>query len=208
MTTITRRTGRPAEDAVARRAEIYRRARPLLEEFGYRQVRVKQLARACYMSPAALYHYFPTKRDLVLYPLSAPDRNGRCELLRRRLAGETDPLRCLRAWVDFVLEEREGVILALRLAPEAVTAGTLSRPGGDIGMSLDETAAFVVSFVDNITHEQADDLVRELFGVIMAPALTGLPVPRDVAAAHALRLLRRHLVPQPFSAVRFDAAFA
>lgn len=208
MTTITRRTGRPAEDAVARRAEIYRRARPLLEEFGYREVTVKQLARACHMSPAALYHWFPTKRDLVLYPLSSPDRNGRCELLRRRLSGETDPLRCLRAWIDFVLEERDGVILALRLAPEAVAAGVLSRPGGDIGLSLDETAPFVVSLVDDITREQAEDLVRELFAVAMAPALAGRPVPRDVAAAHAVRLLRRHLVPQPFSAPRFDAAFA
>ena len=76
MTTITRRTGRPADDAVARRAEIFRRARPLLEEFGYREVTVKQLARACHMSPAALYHWFPTKRDLVLYQLSPPDRSG------------------------------------------------------------------------------------------------------------------------------------
>src|SRR2546428_151709 len=208
MTTITRRTGRPADDAVARRAEIFRRARPLLEEFGYREVTVKQLARACHMSPAALYHWFPTKRDLVLYPLSPPDRSGRCELLRRRLAGETEPLRCLRAWIDFVLEERESVILALRLAPEAVPAGGLARPGGDIGMSLDEAAAFVVSLVDDITHEQAEDLVRELFAVVMAPALTGMPVPRDVAAAHAVRLMRRHLVPRPFGVARFDAAFA
>jgi len=107
-----------------------------------------------------------------------------------------------------VLEEREGVILALRLAPEAVAAGALSRPGGDIGMSLDETAVFVVSLVDDITREQAEDLVRELFAVVMAPALTGVPVPSDVAAAHAVRLLRRHVVPQPFSAARFDAAFA
>jgi len=208
MATIPRRTGRPAEDAVARRAEIYRRTRPLLEEFGYREVTVKQLARACHMSPAALYHWFPTKRDLVLYPLSPPDRSGRCELLRRRLAGDTDPMRCLRAWLDFVLEERESVILALRLAPEAVAAGALSRPSGDIGLSLDETAAFVVSLVDDITREQAEDLVRELFAVVMAPALTGMPVPREAAAAHAVRLLRRHLVPQPFGAARFDAAFA
>ena len=208
MTMIPRRTGRPAEDAVARRAEIYRRVRPLLEEFGFREVTVKQLARACHMSPAALYHWFPTKRDLVLYPLSPPDRNGRCELLRRRLAGETDALRCLRAWIEFVLEEREGVTLALRLAPEAVAAGALSRSGGDIGMSLDETAAFVMSLVADITREQAEDLVRELFAVVMAPALTGVAVPREVAAAHAVRLLRRHLVPQPFSAARFDAAFA
>ncbi len=205
---ITRRIGRPAEDAVARRAEIYRQARPLLEEFGYREVTVKQLARACHMSPAALYHWFPTKRDLVLYPLSSPDRNGRCELLRRRIATETDPLQCLRAWVDFVLEEREGVILALRLAPEAAAARALSRSGGDIGMSLDEAAALVVSLVDDITREHAEDLVGELFGVVMAPALTGMPVPRDIAAAHAVRLLRRYCVPQPFSAARFDAAFA
>jgi len=208
MRTITRRIGRPADDAVARRAEIYRRARPVLEEFGYREVTVKQLASANHMSPAGLYHWFPTKRDLVLYPLSSPDRNGRCELLHRRLVGETDPLRCLRAWIDFVLEEREGVILALRLAPEAVAIGALSRPGGDIAMSLDETAAFVLSLVDDFTREQAEDLVRELFAVVMAPALTGMAVPREAAAAHAVRLLRRHLVPQPFSAVRFDAAFA
>jgi AcrR family transcriptional regulator len=208
MTTIARRTGRPADDAVARRADIFRRARPLLEEFGYRHVTVKQLARACHLSPAALYHWFPTKRDLILYPLSAPDRNGRCELLRRRLAGETDPLPCLRAWIDFVVEERDGVILALRLAPEAVTAGALSGRGGDIGMSLDETAAFVMSLVAGMTREHAEDLASELFALLMAPALTGKPVPRDVAAAHAVRLLRRHLVPRPFSAAHFDAAFA
>jgi hypothetical protein len=83
MSTIARRTGRPADDAVARRAEIYRCARPLLEEFGYREVTVKQLARASHLSPAALYHRFPTKRDLVLYPLS-PDRNLEREQKVRR----------------------------------------------------------------------------------------------------------------------------
>jgi hypothetical protein len=35
------------------------------------------------LSPAALYHRFPTKRDLVLYPLS-PDRNLEREQKVRR----------------------------------------------------------------------------------------------------------------------------
>jgi hypothetical protein len=44
MTTVTRRTGRPADDAIARRAEIFRQARPLLEEFGFREVTVTAAA--------------------------------------------------------------------------------------------------------------------------------------------------------------------
>ncbi len=45
--------------------QIYSMVGPLLFERGARQLTMRDAARAAYLSVGALYHYFPTKRDLV-----------------------------------------------------------------------------------------------------------------------------------------------
>jgi AcrR family transcriptional regulator len=64
--------GRPREDVFQRRLEIYTAVAPLLEKAGARALTMRQAANAAHMSVGGLYHYFHSKRDLVLFVLS-PD---------------------------------------------------------------------------------------------------------------------------------------
>ena len=64
--------GRPREDVFLRRLEIYTAVAPLLEKAGVRGLTMRQAAAAAHMSVGGIYHYFPAKRDLVLFVLS-PD---------------------------------------------------------------------------------------------------------------------------------------
>jgi AcrR family transcriptional regulator len=64
--------GRPREDVFQRRLEIYTAVAPLLEKAGARGLTMRQAATAAHMSVGGIYHYFASKRDLVLFVVS-PD---------------------------------------------------------------------------------------------------------------------------------------
>lgn len=122
-----RARGRPAENRLERCAELWRQARPELETRRYRGLTIKVLARACNLSPAALYHYFRGKEDFVFFPLRADP--GYCE----RLAGTLgmlpdDPDVRLHAAVRMAVGAHMDLMLAAELAAEA---GRLDqyRPG-------------------------------------------------------------------------------
>jgi AcrR family transcriptional regulator len=61
--------GRPPEDRLARQREIYHAVSPLILQGGVRTLSMRQAARAACLSVGGLYHYFPSKRDLVLHGL-------------------------------------------------------------------------------------------------------------------------------------------
>ncbi|HET9493849.1 MAG TPA: helix-turn-helix domain-containing protein [Chloroflexia bacterium] len=69
--------GRPPEDRLARQHEIYEAISPLILEVGARRLSMRQAAHAACVSVGGLYHYFPTKRDLVLHGLR-PEAIRRC----------------------------------------------------------------------------------------------------------------------------------
>jgi len=71
--------GRPREDVFRRRLEIYMAVAPLLEKTGARRLTMRQAAAAAHMSVGGLYHYFPSKRDLVLFVLSPDALQRLCE---------------------------------------------------------------------------------------------------------------------------------
>jgi len=62
--------GRPPEDLLARQREIYEAVSPLILQIGARQLSMRQAASAACLSVGGLYHYFPTKRSLVLHGFS------------------------------------------------------------------------------------------------------------------------------------------
>ena len=70
--------GRPPEDVLARQREIYEAVSPLILQMGARQLSMRQAASAACLSIGGLYHYFPTKRDLVLHGLSRDALNRWC----------------------------------------------------------------------------------------------------------------------------------
>lgn len=82
--------GRPPADRLARQREIFEAAAPLILTVGARKLSMRAAADAAYLSVGGLYHYFPSKRDLLMHGLSHQARRrifmeGRAEL--RRSAG-------------------------------------------------------------------------------------------------------------------------
>jgi len=99
--------GRPPEDRLKRQHEIFLAVAPLIERYGARRITMRQAACVAHLSLGGLYHYFPTKRDLVLHALKP-------EALDRVCAGftaqyghleRTDPLRYLEADVDYMARQ-------------------------------------------------------------------------------------------------------
>jgi hypothetical protein len=69
--------GRPVEDRLERQHEIYEAVSPLILAEGARRLSMRAAANAACLSVGGLYHYFPTKRDLVLHGL-CPEAVHRC----------------------------------------------------------------------------------------------------------------------------------
>jgi AcrR family transcriptional regulator len=62
--------GRPPEDVFLRRREIYMAVAPLIEKNGPKGITMRQAAASAHMSLGGIYHYFPSKRELVLFGVS------------------------------------------------------------------------------------------------------------------------------------------
>jgi AcrR family transcriptional regulator len=99
--------GRPPEDRLRRQYEIFLAVAPLIERYGARRVTMRQAARAAHLSLGGLYHYFPTKRDLVLHALK-PEAVARlcAEFHGRHVDLErTNPRRYVVADVDYMARQ-------------------------------------------------------------------------------------------------------
>lgn len=77
--------GRPTEDRLARQQEIYLAVSPLILEVGAHQLTMSAAARAANLSVGGLYHYFPTKRALMLHGLSWEARDRLCRPGREQI---------------------------------------------------------------------------------------------------------------------------
>jgi AcrR family transcriptional regulator len=94
--------GRPPEDMLARQREIYEAVAPLILEVGPLRLSMRNAARAAHMSVGGLYHYFSTKRDLVLHGLRWDARNRLCREYRERMADLSgwSPEGYIKAYLD------------------------------------------------------------------------------------------------------------
>jgi AcrR family transcriptional regulator len=112
--------GRPREDRYSRQLEIFRSVAPLLERTGVRGLTMQAAARAACVSIGTLYHYFSTKRDLVLFPLRedvCTEGLQRFQQMFSYLKHES-PDRYVEAFVNFYVQGVFMVRPALRAALE------------------------------------------------------------------------------------------
>lgn len=120
--------GRPPEDRLARQREIYEAVVPLIYRDGARRLSMRAAARAAHMSVGGLYHYFPTKHDLVLHGLREDARARLCQEYRSYL-GELlgwSAERHVEAYLDLSLRMfsfiKPSVQAALELGAEELQA--------------------------------------------------------------------------------------
>jgi AcrR family transcriptional regulator len=99
--------GRPPEDRLKRQHEIFLAVAPLIERYSAKRLTMGQAARAAHLSLGGLYHYFPTKRDLVLHALKPEAVARLCSEFHGRHAGleRTDPRRYVEADVDYMARQ-------------------------------------------------------------------------------------------------------
>ncbi|HET7767954.1 MAG TPA: TetR/AcrR family transcriptional regulator [Chloroflexota bacterium] len=137
--------GRPPEDRAARQREIYVAVAPLILREGARRLSMRRAAEAACMSVGGLYHYFPTKRDLVLHGLQPAALGRHCEEFHARFGHlvVADPRRYLEKGIEAVVGQvgfcRPALHAALELGSEsfwAVIENLLSATALDFEVNL------------------------------------------------------------------------
>ena len=112
------KVGRPAEDRLLRQREIFEAVAPLILEVGARELTMRQAAYRASMSIGGMYHYFPSKRDLVLHSLK-PEAHDRLCIEFYAAYGhleDSDPDAFLDAFIEFQVHAAEFVRPALHAA--------------------------------------------------------------------------------------------
>jgi AcrR family transcriptional regulator len=125
MSVMFGKKGRPPEDRLLRQREIYGAVAPLIVQDGVRQLSMRQAASVACLSIGGLYHYFPTKRDLVLHGLSPEAVYRHCQDFHEQFGylADLDPERYIRegfAFLDTLVSFcRPAIHAALELGTES-----------------------------------------------------------------------------------------
>jgi AcrR family transcriptional regulator len=185
-----------------RRHELFRLAAPVFRAHGYRGATIKALAHACHLSPAALYHYFPSKAAFATFLIDEEPRDWDST----RIDPDIDPLVQLRMTVDVVIDVLPAYLLSIDLARE------IGRP-----MSQRDLARFfgqgeivfgrvIVGAAPELGADDARELARRVFAIIVAGPTTGLAADPASVRAAAIDVLRLHLVRVGVDRDRFERA--
>jgi AcrR family transcriptional regulator len=162
--------GRPLEDRLARQREIYLAVSPLILENGARGLSMHAASRAACMSIGGLYHYFPTKRDLVLHGLQADAIARYCYDFHNQVGNlaETDPPRFMEAYLGFLT----GAIQFIRPAIQAALESGIDTLEEVLAPSLtaanEEFAVIFQRVFPQATEEEASQAARAVHRTIIA----------------------------------------
>jgi AcrR family transcriptional regulator len=197
---------RTSEARIDRRWEIWRSAAPLFERHGYRGVSVEQLAHASARSPAGLYHYFPGKAAIALFPLS--HANGLCRRWHAIAAAlPTDPFIRLHALIGFAVGFADPWRLALDLAgqmsADPLTAGRAAALLAEARRDFREIAE---SVDPTITATDAGDLYETFVGILVTD-LPGFDRRPDSLRRRLTDAVRGWLTRRGADPERFDGAY-
>ena len=165
--------GRPAEDRQLRQREIFNAVAPLIVERGVRQLTMRDAARAAHMSVAGLYHYFPTKRELVLHSLRPEAFKRMCGdfMAESGHLQQEAPARFLAAFVEFCVKEVAFVRPAIHAALEVGAAEFWAAQEAGIATALDIMVATLRSAYASATERELAALVRAIRRTLMGALL-------------------------------------
>lgn len=117
-----KKPGRPRENVVERRLDIYERVAPLLAEKGMKNLSMEEAARAAHVSVGTIYYYFPNKRSLVLYGVNPEPADLLCERFMQtatQLEDQAAIRSALAAYIVRIVQlMRPSVDAAMNLGPE------------------------------------------------------------------------------------------
>ncbi len=185
-----------------RRHELFRLAAPVFRARGYRGTTIKALAHACHLSPAALYHYFPSKAAFATFLID----EKHLDWDSTHIDPDIDPLAQLRMTVDLVIDVLPAYLLAVDLAREV--GRPLSQPqlARFFGQGEAIFGRVIAAAASGLGPEAARELARRVLAIIVAGPTTGLAADPASVRAAAIDVLRLHLIRAGVDADRFDAA--
>jgi AcrR family transcriptional regulator len=183
-----------------RRHELFRLAAPVFRAHGYRGATIKALAHACHLSPAALYHYFPSKAALATFLID----DDRLDWDSTRIDLDIDPLAQLRMTIDLVIQVLPTYLLAVDLARQI--GRSLSQPelARFFGQGEAIFGRVIAGVAPDLTPDEAREVARRVLAVLVAGPTTGLAADPVSVRATTIDLLRLHLVRVGVDADRFD----
>jgi len=131
--------GRPPEDRVQRRREIWACVSPLIQKSGARSLTMRQAASASFLSLGGLYHYFPDKRSLVLFGLDQQAHERVCMEFQAQHGHlkDSDPHAAAEAFIHFIGGRVSFIRPAVRAALELGAEDFMSRLEANINMGLE-----------------------------------------------------------------------
>lgn len=115
------KSGRPPEDRLLRQREIYQAISPLIQEQGVRALSMREAADVACLSIGGLYHYFPTKHDLVLHGIQAETLHRLCQDFHQQFTHlvRVDPQQYFDVFYRHLIED------ALFMRPSVYAASEL-----------------------------------------------------------------------------------
>lgn len=170
--------GRPSEDRLARQREIFGAVSPLILEVGARRLSMRQAANAACLSIGGLYHYFPTKRDLVLHGLCPEAIYRYCEDFHAQFGhlAYLDPQRYICEGIEVVVEHVEFCRPAIHAALELGTGSfwelievLLTSTVGDFEVNLRRVVPRVS---DQELHQWGRAIRRSICAALLDKSIT------------------------------------
>lgn len=157
--------GRPPEDRLARQRAIYEAVAPMILARGVSQISMRDAAHASCLSVGGLYHYFPTKRAMVLFPFQPDEIERGCQDFWARFGhlAEHDQERYVTSFLEY-LEYlifdyyRPALHAALELGSSVVWT-VLDRT---LTVALDQFAADLQHLEPGIPAASLNELARTL----------------------------------------------
>lgn len=178
VATMFGKRGRPPEDRLVRQREIYEAVAPLILRDGAKRLSMREAADAACLSIGGLYHYFPTKRDLVLHGLCPEALYRLCDDFHAEFGHLTmlDPQRYLHEGIETVVKEigfcRPAVHAALELGHESfweVIEALLSATALDFETHLRQAAPGVS---DEELHRCGRAIRRSICAALLDKSIT------------------------------------
>jgi AcrR family transcriptional regulator len=170
--------GRPPEDRLARQREIFEAVAPLILRDGARRLSMREAAAAACLSIGGLYHYFPTKRDLVLHGLNPEALYRLCEDFHTEFGYLTtlDPQRYLYEGIEVVVRQvgffRPAIHAALELGADSfweVLETVLTGTSFDFEVNLQRAAPDVS---EQEVHRCGRALRRSISAALLDKSIT------------------------------------
>lgn len=165
--------GRPPEDRLLRQREIFEAVAPLIETEGARRLSMRDAAHAACLSIGGLYHYFPTKRELVLHGLDPAARRRICADEAERLFElmQRSQLSLVDFFVDTTLRlvafMRPSVVAALDLGDDTLQQTLDERWTSDVGEMVDGFQLMLPTAPIADLSSLARSIRREMLGALI-----------------------------------------